>query len=190
MRRVLLLLIIIGFATSADCQARDGIRVRPMKSDKYGAIAGHMIAPGGISTLAIFRYGKPHAKPYTKSAFAHMDAHGNFIVENLGPGDYFIAYFRNGPGNSNFNRIGTNRESIKETLVTVKADKISYIGSFEVNNVKRGFFRGSFDFYRVDTPTEKEVLKSLLTEITMKGWDRLIRERLTEIDDVKTTASH
>lgn len=168
-------LLILAVVAITGCATSNPQTIESMKSDQYGAIAGNMTAPGGINALII-----QELAVMGQRSTAKMDEKGNFIFENLKPGEYYLSSFVRGAGGyERFQLTQGDMESINQTKVSVAAGKIVYIGSYIVGKVESKLVGpGSFTYTRVKQPTEKTILQALLPKVAGKGWDRLILARI------------
>jgi hypothetical protein len=113
----------------------------------------------------------------------HKD--GQLLIQSYLPsGSYQLASLRGSgffAGNNvyQFPTYGSN-----ETAVRIQKPGIYFMGAYRYHKVKTGFFEGGkFDFERVNTPTELELLQRLQQEDWVKGtqWEARLRNRIAEL---------
>lgn len=180
-----LTIAVIFLALTSACVPRmpSDRAVRPMISEKYGAIVGSIAVPGGINDILLKRYGKPHAPPSTRGAHGHVDDLGNVFFANLGPGTYYMQGFYSG---RMFHPLVNNKKEVLNSLITVKAGEITYFGSYVVEYLKTGFFEGAkFTIKPVAEPDEADVLTALGPMLKNRGWDRVVETRLRQLAEKK-----
>jgi len=66
--------------------------------------------------------------------------------------------------------------------VDIKKPGIHFAGSFKYIPVETGFFeQGKFDIKRVNSPSEKEVLKAFLKHVEEGKWKKMIQARIKKL---------
>ena len=64
----------------------------------------------------------------------------------------------------------------------IQKSGIYFLGSYKYKDVKTGIFEpGKFDFERVDSPTERELLERLLKFTESNAWKARINQRIAEL---------
>lgn len=113
----------------------------------------------------------------------HQD--GQLLIQSyLPPGSYQLASLRGSgffAGNNvyQFPTYGRN-----ETAVRIQKPGIYFMGAYRYRKVKTGFFEGGkFDFERINSPTELELLQRIQQEDWAKGtqWEARLRNRIAEL---------
>lgn len=149
--------------------------VAPVGDAGRGMIVGHIGAPHGIKAVYLHAVGKAYIGAINMPR-AHIQRNGNFMFVNLAPGRYYLAGFDDGTAPY---WIPHDKESIRRAGVELKPGGLLYIGSYRVANVEAPVWgRGSFDFERVRTPSERTILQELRPMTEGSGWDTRIDKRL------------
>lgn len=121
------------------------VKPKEFKEGK-GMIYGRVILPSemkdSITRIQIFKLGAVYAPPFKKTPrviFSPVD--GYFLAENLDPGSYFINEVVAGFESFYFHppKIKEAKETVKQYAVEVRPNEVTYLGTFEIYDWKRGF---------------------------------------------------
>ncbi len=169
---VAILVSVLGFAL-ASCGSQS---IRPLDSESSGAIIGNLKVPGGYRYINLNKIGKVYVAPFNSPPQAFADANGNFIFENLSPGQYYLLNVSDG---HQVYAIATSEAEVKKNLIEVKAGQIVFIGSLVFTNIKKPLLATStFQITRVNTPDEKTIIKELIPPAKNTGWDTRLEAKL------------
>lgn len=160
--------------------------VRQYDSENNAFAFGNITLPddaGVINGVMLYELGEIYAPPFKSPPRSHTYTNGNFMFENLKPGQYFIAGFISGRDQYFFNYSGLSKEEIYEKVaINVKPNALTYIGSYKVTGIDRNFIKSdTFDIEQVADPSEKEILDHLHKATEGTGWDQKIAQRLDEL---------
>lgn len=120
--------------------------VKPKKfKDGTGMAYGRVLLPqgmkDGIARIQIFKLGATYAPPFKKAPrVIFSPADGYFVAENLKPGTYFINEVAAGFESFYFypSKISEAKEIVKQYAVEVRENAVTYLGTFEIYDWKRG----------------------------------------------------
>jgi len=172
---VIILLLILSFGLSS-CGSQS---IRPLDSESSGAIIGNLKIPGGYRYINLNKVGKIYVAPFDSPPQAYVDENGNFIFENLSPGQYYLLNVSDG---HQVFAIATSEDVVKKNLIEVKAGQIVFIGSLVFNNIKNPLLGTStFEIHRVNTPDEKTIIKELIPQAKNTGWDSRLEAKLKSL---------
>lgn len=107
-----------------------------------------------------------------------------FFQSHIPPGSYQLSSLRGsgffaGDNIYSFPTYGRN-----QTAVRIQKPGIYFLGAYRYRKVKTGVFEGGkFEFVRVDSPAELELLQRVQQEDWVKGtqWEARIRNRVAEL---------
>lgn len=176
------LLVIMAFTLSA---CGPSMYVKEMESPKHAMIFGHIEAGKGPMYFHWVQLKHTDAAGNEEYYTTRSDEEGMFYAENLPMGKYQI--HRIGQDNS---PMGPNAaagsgviwslgEAGKETAMRVTKPGVHYFGSFKYIHIEaESFFgRDSFNFKRINKPSEKELLPRLLTYTEETRWTASVKKR-------------
>jgi len=172
-RSSLAILVVVLSVALASCGRQS---IRPLDSESSGAIIGNLKVPGGYSYINLYKLGVIYAAPFKSPPQAFADENGNFIFENLSPGQYYLVNVSDG---HQVYVIASSAEEIKKNLIEVKAGQIVFIGAFLFTNIKKPLLAANtFEITRVNTPDEKTIIKELIPHAKNTGWDTRLEAKL------------
>jgi hypothetical protein len=169
---VAILVSVLTFAL-ASCGSQS---IKPLDSEDSGAVIGNLKVPGGYRYINLNKLGVVYAAPFKSPPQAFADENGNFIFENLSPGQYYLLNVSDG---HQVYQIATSEAEVKKNLIDVKAGQIVFIGSLVFANIKKPLLATStFEITRANTPDEKTIIKELIPHAKNTGWDKRLEAKL------------
>jgi hypothetical protein len=152
---------------------------KDIESKEMGAIFGHIQAPERVKEVVIRKYGKIYIRPFNRPPRVLIYKNGDFMAENLEPGDYvFAAVSTLG---DRYNLI-QNKTDAYQDIFTVHPGSIKYIGSYKLYEFRpEDGRREKFDIMRLRKPDERTVIKNLYHKSKGTGWQDLFNKRLMEL---------
>jgi len=172
---VIFLLFLILFAPGEHARATSpALTAEPDKGLAFGAfdISESDLAVTHVALLRI----KP-AKLYMGSSGEKATVtytHGEFYSPNLAPGLYSVMGFFSG------SKFFALEKALRNNTFEVEPGRVTYAGSYKLQLVKGGLFRGDRGtFARVDAPDEElRLLHWLAKELAASGWASSVNSRL------------
>jgi hypothetical protein len=163
--------------------------VKEMESPKHAMVFGHIEAGKGPMYFSWVQLRHTDAAGNEEYYTTRSNEDGMFYAENLPLGKYEI--HRIGQGNrpmgsnviSGGGVVWSLGEGSKDTAMRVKTAGVHYLGSFKYIYIEgEGLFgRDSFNFKRINSPSEKELLQRLLKYTENTHWSGSINKRLAEL---------
>lgn len=175
------LAVAVTLVLATGCAARIEKRVKGT-----GMLVGSWAVPGGYYDLKAQEMSSIHLPLINPQPVAYVDGSGHFAFSNLLPGRYRVTEFWSGgalhwlarPPKS-FAAWADNPLGSREFDFDVKADEVTFAGSWEKTAHKESFFgRDRFDFEARAAPGRAAVLKALVPAAKGTGWDALFCEEL------------
>ena len=155
--------------------------LKPEADPKLSFVYGYMDmkdAPTKLDWLTIRQF-----SPRIRNSMYHMRIHeGVFYFEIFPKGSFGVVRF-GGSGNivTDPHAYGIPRQD-KSMRLKIKNPGIYYLGSFKYKAIKKGFLeRDSFDIEKVDSPTEKEVLKRIMLFAKDSAWNAKLKKHLRSL---------
>lgn len=170
--------IVFVMLTIASCGAEP---ISPVSGPDAAAAYGNISLPeGSISDVLLYKETEGGAPPVKSPHQCHTYANGDYIIENLEPGKYFLMGFKAGKEVFNVNYKGVNdAQFIKDTEVEVKPGSITYMGSYDVKGIDKKFQKsGAFEISHSHTAARMLILKHLKEDAQGTGWDRIINRAM------------
>lgn len=151
-----------------------------IKSPEMGMIYGNVHIPGHeVTEIELREYDKLYIPPFINPPRVMVFRNGNFVAENLKPGNYYISRF---VSKKLFYTLVKDTRSAYQRIITVDPGTVKYIGSFEITDISPGIFTvGDFTIRSVRHPTEREVLKHMYEITQGTGWQDRIDSRIKSL---------
>lgn len=151
-----------------------------MKSPQMGMIYGNIHIDGHeVTEVELREYDKLYIPPFITPPRVMVFRNGDFVAENLRPGNYYIARF---VSKKLFYTLVKDTRSAYQRIVTVEPGSVNYIGSFEITDVTPGFYRvGDFNISTVRHPSERKILKHMYEITEGTSWQDRIRRRIISL---------
>jgi len=152
---------------------------QPIQSPERAMVFGRIIAPETITKIEFREYGKFYIPPFRIPPRVLVFENGDFMVENLKPGTYYIAavYSRF----KDYTFVKDNRTAYQQ-MIRVEPGELQFAGSFVVHEVPDGTrFRKKVVLRKVRKPSERDVLRNMYEVTHGTGWQDRIDRRLTEL---------
>ena len=109
-----------------------------MKSPEMGMIYGNIHIPGHeVTEIELREYDKLYIPPFISPPRVMVFRNGNFVAENLRPGNYYISRF---VSKKLFYTLVKDRRSAYQNIITVEPGSVKYVGSFEITDISPGIF--------------------------------------------------
>ena len=151
-----------------------------IKSPENGMIYGHIHIRGHeVTEVELRQYGKLYLPPFVKPPRVMIFRNGNFVAENLEPGDYYISRF---VSKKLLYSLVKNSRSAYQWIIHVPPGSVTYFGVFEITDVTPGIFvKGDFNIRSVRHPSERMILKHMFEITQGTGWQTRIQRRIKSL---------
>lgn len=149
-------------------------------SPEKGMIYGNVRIPGHeVTEIELREYGKFYLPPFISPPRVMVFRNGNFVAENLKPGNYYISRFAS---KKLFYSLDKDARSAYQWIFNVEPGTVKFVGSYEISNVKPGLFvKGDFNIRSVRHPTERKILKHMFEVTQGTGWQARIDRRIKSL---------
>ncbi len=153
---------------------------KDIESSEKGMIFGHIHIPGReVTEIELREFGKFYLPPFVKPPRVMVFRNGNFMAENLEPGNYYISRF---VSNKLYYTLVKDNRSAYQRIIRVEPGSLKYVGSFEISDVTPGIFvKGDFTFRSVRHPTERSILKHMFEVTAGTGWQARVERRIKSL---------
>ena len=151
-----------------------------MKSSENAMIYGNIhIAGHEVTEVELREYGTLYIPPFRKPPRVMIFRNGNFVAENLKPGNYYISRFIS--KKLEYNLVKDARFSY-QWVFNVEPGALKYVGAYEITDVEPGIFqKGKFNVKSVRHPTERKVLKHIYEITEGTGWQARVDRRIKSL---------
>lgn len=150
-----------------------------MKDPDYSMIFGHVMAADKVTEVELREFGKFYMPPFLKPPRVLIFNNGDFMVENLKPGKYFISAFNT--KRSRYVLVNSKRTAYQD-IIHVEPGEVKYVGSYRVTDIKRGLLsKGEYDVRRIRKPSERKIIKHLFHVTEGTVWQAMLEHRLREL---------
>ena len=151
-----------------------------ISSPEKGMVYGNVHIPGHeVTEIELREFGKFYLPPFINPPPVMIFRNGNFVAENLSPGNYYISRF---VSKKLLYPLVKDSRSAYQWVFNVEPGAVKYVGSFQVTNVKPGLFaKGDFRIRSVRHPSERKVLKHLFHVTQGTGWQARIDRRIKSL---------
>jgi len=171
--------IILAALTLSGC----AIKPKPpfeITSPENGMLYGNVHIPGHeVTEIELREYGKLYIPPFIVPPRVMIFRNGDFIAENLKPGNYYISRF---VSKKLFYTLVKDSKSAYQWVVKIEPGSIKYMGSFEITDVTPGLFvKGDFSIREVRHPSERKVLKHIYEVTEGTGWQARVDHRIKSL---------
>lgn len=184
-----LLFVALAFVLTA---CGPSMYVKDMNDSKSSLVFGYIHASKGPMYFHWVQLRRIDAAGNEEYYTTRSNEDGLFYLENVPLGRYEIHRMgrdcmpmgpnvvSNGAGGGVVWSLG---QGSKATAMQIKRPGVNYLGSFQFTFVEgKGLFsRDTFTFTRANTPSEKELLQTLLPFAKETGWERNIKKRMAEL---------
>lgn len=175
--KLLVLLIVMGLTAACASKAPPGSLRTVTDSMIYGHIS---VSDDEITGIELRQYGKIYIPPFVNPPRVLVFNNGNFLVENLPPGNYYIA--RLSSKKTDYTLVN-NVQTSYQWIIKVEPGTSQFVGAYRITNIEPGNFgRGKFDFRSTLQPTERRILKHMYEVTSGTGWQSLIERRIKELN--------
>ena len=149
-------------------------------SPEKGMIYGNIHIPGhAVTEVELREFGKFYLPPFIVPPRVMIFKNGNFVAENLSPGNYYIARFISNKLLYSLVRDGT---SSYQWIINVEPGAVKYVGAYEITDVVPGIFvKGKFNLRRKRHPSERKILKHMFQVTQGTGWQTRIQRRIKSL---------
>jgi len=151
-----------------------------ISSPEKGMIYGNIrIAGHEVTEIELREYGKFYLPPFATPPRVMIFRNGNFMAENLAPGNYYISRF---VSKKLFYTLVKDERSAYQWIIKVEPGSAKYVGAFEITDVTPGLFvRGDFNIREVRHPSERKVLKHMYQVTQGTGWQARIKRKIMSL---------
>ena len=149
-------------------------------SPEKGMIYGNVHIPGHeVTEIELREFGKLYLPTFVEPPRVMVFRNGNFVAENLDPGDYYISRF---VSKKLFYSLVKDGQSAYQWIIHVPPGSVAYFGAFEITDVTPGIFvKGEFNIRSVRHPSERRVLKHMFEITQGTGWQARIQRRIKSL---------
>ncbi len=142
-------------------------------------VFGHLVAPQEITKIEFREYGKFYLPPFKIPPRVLVFENGDFMVENIKPGKYYIAAVYSRFRDYTF--VKDNRTAY-QNMIHVQAGETKFAGSFVIHELTdTSRFRRNVVLRKVRKPAERDVLRNMYEFTRGTGWQARIDRRLKEL---------
>ena len=148
----------------------------PEKSMIFGniRIQGHE-----VTSIGLREFGRFYMPPFVVPPRVMTFKNGDFVAENLKPGNYYISDFVS--KKTNYTLVNDGR-SAYQWIITVEPGALVYVGAFAISNVSKDkAYKGDFNIRTVRHPSERVVLKHLFELTKGTGWQNRVDRRIKSL---------
>lgn len=151
-----------------------------VKSPEMGMIYGNIhIAGHEVTEIELREFGKFYLPPFREPPRVMIYRNGNFVAENLLPGNYYISRFVS--KKLTYSLVKDARSSY-QWIFNVEPGALKYVGAYEITDVTPGVFvQGDFNIRTVRHPSERKVLKHMFEITQGTGWQSRIERRIKSL---------
>ena len=149
-------------------------------SPEKGLIYGNIHIPGHeVTEIELREFGKFYLPPFKKPPRVMIFRNGNFVAENLDPGNYYISRF---VSKKLFYSLVKDGRSAYQWIINVEPGSVKYVGAYKITDVTPGVFvKGDFHISSVRHPSERKVLKHMFQITQGTGWQSRIQRRIKSL---------
>ena len=149
-------------------------------SPEMGLVYGNVRIPGHeVTEIELREFGKFYLPPFIVPPRVMVFRNGNFVAENLTPGNYYISRF---VSKKLLYTLVKDERSAYQWIINVEPGSIEYVGSFEITNIHPGLFtKGNFNIRTVRNPSERKILKHMYDVTRGTGWQARIDRRIKSL---------
>ncbi len=151
----------------------------PVQSPDNAVVFGHVVAPEEITKIEFREYGKFYLPPFKIPPRVLVFENGDFMVENIKPGKYYIAavYSRF----KDYTFVKDNRTAY-QNMIQVQPGEVKFAGSFVIHELTdTSRFRRNVVLRKVRKPAERDILRNMYEFTQGTGWQARIDRRLKEL---------
>lgn len=151
-----------------------------IKSPEKGMIYGNIYIPGHeVTEIELREFGRFYLPPFAVPPRVMIFRNGNFMAENLTPGNYYISRFIS---KKLFYTLVKDNRSAYQSIINVEPGAVKYVGAFKITDVTPGVFeQGDFNIRTVRHPSERKVLKHMFEITQGTGWQSRIQRRIMSL---------
>ena len=151
-----------------------------IKSPEKGMIYGHIYIPGHeVTEIELREYGRFYLPPFSITPRVMIYRNGNFMAENLSPGNYYISRF---VSKKLLYTLVKDGRSAYQSIINVEPGTVKYVGAYKITDVVPGVFvQGDFNMRKVRHPSERKVLKHMFEITQGTGWQTRIQRRIKSL---------
>lgn len=152
-----------------------------LRNGDASMIYGHIsVSDDEINNIELREYGKVYIPPFINPPRVLVFKNGNFMAENLPPGNYYIA--RLSSRKTDYTLVNDLQTSY-QWVIKVLPSSSQFVGAYHITNIEPGnFARGKFDFRSSLQPTERRILKHMYEVTSGTAWQTLIERRIKELN--------
>lgn len=172
--------IVLGFILNLS-----GCAVKPtppfeIDSPEMGMIYGNIHIEGHeVTEVELREFGRLYIPPFIKPPRVMIFRNGDFIAENISPGDYYISRF---VSKKLIYPIVVDGTSAYQSIIHVEPGSAVYVGAYKITNITPGIFvKGKFNMRLVRHPSERKVLKHMFKITEGTGWQSRIGRRIKSL---------
>ena len=149
-------------------------------SPEMGMVYGNIhIAGHEVTEIELREFGRLYIPPFVVPPRVMIFRNGDFIAENIPPGDYYIARF---VSKKLIYPLVINGTSSYQNIIHVEPGSAVYVGAYEITDVTPGLFvKGKFNMRLARHPSERKVLKHMFQITKGTGWQSRIGRRIKSL---------
>lgn len=174
-----MLVLLILSLSAAGC----ALKPKPpfeVESPEKSMIFGNVKIPGHeVTEIELREYGRFYMPPFAVPPRVMIFRNGDFVAENLKPGNYYISRFV--ANKLNYTLVNGER-SAYQWIINVEPGALKYVGAYEITDVVPGVFvKGDFNIRTLRHPTERAILKRMYEITQGTGWQDRVDRRLKSL---------
>lgn len=159
------------------------VKPRPpfeVSSPEMGIIYGNIhIAGHEVTEVELREFGRLYVPPFVVPPRVMIFRNGDFVAENIPPGDYYISRFVSKKLIYPLVKDGT---SAYQWIIHVEPGATTFVGAYEITDVDPGIFvKGNFNIRTVRHPSERKVLKHMYKITQGTRWQSRIDRRIKSL---------
>ena len=159
------------------------VKPRPpfeVSSPEMGIIYGNIhIAGHEVTEVELREFGRLYVPPFVVPPRVMIFRNGDFVAENIPPGDYYISRFVSKKLIYPLVKDGT---SAYQWIIHVEPGSTNFVGAYEITDIDPGIFvKGKFNIRTVRHPSERKVLKHMYKITQGTRWQSRIDRRIKSL---------
>lgn len=151
-----------------------------VESPEKSMIYGNIKIPGHeVTEIELREFGRFYMPPFVVPPRVMIFRNGDFVAENLQPGNYYISRFV--AKKLSYTLVNGER-SAYQWIINVEPGDLKYVGTFEITDVVPGVFvKGDFNIRNVRHPSERTILKRMFEITRGTGWQDRVDRRMKSL---------
>ena len=149
-------------------------------SPEMGMVYGNIhIAGHEVTEVELREFGRLYIPPFVVPPRVMIFRNGDFIAENIPPGDYYISRF---VSKKLIYPLVIDGTSSYQNIIRVEPGSAVYVGAYQVTDIIPGIFvKGKFNLRLARHPSERKVLKHMFEITQGTAWQSRIGRRIKSL---------